>query len=258
MTTIEAPRTIELAKWTSAQFLRPPREVWLPEWANIGLPLVQPADYTPQLDPKSFIEFEHEGSQYPADLMRIGGCGVCSLHMVNATLAGKPYTETFPTVGSLTKQALSLHKNDTVVNNIRIRRGTPVYNKEVGWYHDALLYVASRYANLEVYRQEGLTSWEQVAKECLENANQKRIVLIIVSLKNEFWRRRGERPSNATHLAVINGFKINSGRVTEIQVTDPYVDPNPEAPRYKINEWIIADEKVRAAFRGKAMYFLRQ
>ncbi|MDO8452324.1 MAG: hypothetical protein Q7S79_01080 [bacterium] len=260
MTTKERPVGIDLAigepRWRPDDFLRQNRAVRLPDKIDILLRPVQVQDYTPQLDQSSFEEFDEDGSPYSAELMRTDGCGVCSVHMANVTLGGDNYRGIFPTVGFLAKSALKFHEDDPkdVAGN-RLRKGTPVYSKKDGWYHDGLLYTTWEYTGLNVFRQEGLESWEQVAQECLEETRLRESILAVVSVNNVHWRRPGETPSKEQHLVVITGFKIRAARVTAIRVTDPYVDPNPDAPRNKINEWLPVNDNIRTAFRGRAMYF---
>ena len=247
------------AVWTPRDFLITNRsERRLQPDFNFVMPEILEENYLHQLDPAAFVEFKQPGfSVYSAQQMREDGCGICALHTVNVTLGGSPYLDIFPSVGYLARQALALHKNDLMIGSVRVKRGTPVYNTTAGWYHDAMLYVTREYVGLETFRQEGLGSLEQVASECFDRQNVGKKMLAIVSVRNEFWRREGGTASRATHLVIVNGFETDSnGKLIKIRVTDPYIDPNPEAPKNKINEWLVVDERLRLAFRGKAMYFL--
>lgn len=252
----------ETPKWKGggeSEFLKSPSPDSHVEFESkeLLMPDVKLEVYINQLGSENFRKFNQgqviKQTGYNSELMRAHGCGISVLQMVNATLAGKNYLQRYPSVDSLAIALLAEHKDDLRDSRgNRIKRGTPVFTLQTGWYHDAMLYGAREFAGLEVLREENITSLNQVAIECVELANQGQKAMVIISVRNDHWRIKGEPTSVATHLVIVNGFKFNeSGDVSEIRVTDPFA-PNGEA---KLNQWIAVDERVKQAFTGRALFF---
>lgn len=260
-----AKRIIELdenPKWRGggeSEFLKipPPDRQVETNSRELLMPEIYPKVYINQLATENFEEFNKgaviEQTGYNSELMRAHGCGISVLQMVNATLGGENYIQHYPKVDKLAITLLAEHKNDLVDQaGNRIKRGTPVFTLQTGWYHDAMLYGAKALAGLEVFREENLTSLNQVAKECVELRNQDKKAMVIISVRNNHWRIKGEPTSVATHLVIVNGFKFDENRdVSEIRITDPFT-PN---GRPKLNQWVEVDERVKQAFTGRALFF---
>lgn len=248
----------ENPQWERGEFLRQkPKEDKGIREGELILPEVKRESYINQHD--GFTEFESasvvEATGYNAQDMKRHGCGISVLHMVNSTIGSREYWRKIKTVGELAENILKLHKNDLLdAHGNIVKKGTPVFNLKSGWYHDALLYFSKMYAGLEVYRYEDLESLDVVGQECNSIVQSgKKEPLVIISVKNQFWRIQGEPESILTHQVIINGFRFNGeGKVTEIRVTDPF-SPN-GIP--KLNQWLKVDERIKQAFTGRAMFFV--
>lgn len=243
--------------WGREEFLRPKsKESEGVKESELILPEIKHEFYINQYD--GFTEFESasvvEATGYNAQDMRRHGCGISVLHMVNSSIGSDEYRGKIKTVGELAKNILKLHKNDLrdAYGNI-VKKGTPVFNLKSGWYHDAMLYFSKTHANLRVYRYENLEGFNEVGQECYNIVQSGKEPLVIISVKNQFWRISGEPESILTHQVILNGFRFNEeGKVTEIRVTDPF-SPN-GLP--KLNQWLEVDERIKQAFTGRAMFFV--
>ncbi|MBI2007542.1 MAG: hypothetical protein HYS83_02490 [Candidatus Blackburnbacteria bacterium] len=244
-------------QWRRGEFLRPkPKETKRIKGNELILPEVKPEFYINQYG--GFDEFEHaavvETTGYNAQDMRRHGCGISVLHMVNSSIGSNEYRDKIKTVGELAQNILALHRNDLLDNygNV-VKRGTPVFNLRSGWYHDAMLYFSKIHAGLDVYRYEDLGSFDEVGQECDSIVQGGKEPLVIISVKNHFWRIEGEPESILTHQVILNGFRFNGkGEVTEFRATDPF-SPN-GVP--KLNQWLKVDERIKQAFTGRVMFFV--
>lgn len=251
----QAMNPYENPQWEHGEFLRTkPKENEGIRRSELILPEVK--SYINQYG--GFAEFENaltvEETGYDAQDMKSHGCGISVLHMVNLTIGSDKYRDKIKTVGELAKSILGLHKNDLrdASGNI-VKRGTPVFNLKSGWYHDAMMYFSKTYADLEVYRYEDLEDLDLVGQECDRIVQGGKESLVIISVKNQFWRIKDERESVLTHQVILNGFRFDGeGRVTEICVTDPF-SPNGTP---KLNQWLKVDERIKQAFTGRAMFFI--
>lgn len=201
----------------------------------------------------SFKEFDEakniETSGYNGIEMRSHGCGISCLHMALSAM-DLDYQKKVKTVGQLALSAMSLHRNDNRMSDSAVLIGNPVFNLKAGWYHDALIYTAEDLANVEGARFENIT-FEDLAKLFSSVSQEGRKMLAIISVKNKFWRIKEDFSNVNTHLVILNGYKIKDGKVSEICVTDPYV----EDEKLIVNKWIEVDDRVRSAFNARAMCF---
>src|SRR5260221_4145262 len=129
--------------------------------------------------------------------MRANLCGIVSLHIILGTLS-KKYRDLHPTVGELAAKALSFHRNDLLKNGNIIKKGFPVCNLKSGWYHNALLYIASIYG-VSGYRLENLTL-ELVADEFKKLNNDKKKFLAMISVLDDY--RNSKIKRKVSHLVV--------------------------------------------------------
>jgi len=246
--------TAEEPAWRAKQFLREEKIVSEKLIGAILLPEVLPGLYINQNGNVSFVEFENKGvvdhTGYSAEEMRSHGCGISVLHMCLGTLSDN-YQKTFKSVGALAIHALSHHRNDFVVNGVVTRVGTPVFNLKTGWYHDALVHTAIETTQLDVFRLENLQGMEEIVVIANGLINDGKCPLVILSVKNKFWRLKNEPESMMTHLVIVNGFNFdNDGNLKEIRVTDPFALNQGK----KLNQWVEVNERVREAFTGRAIF----
>lgn len=195
-----------------------------------------------QNDPESFSEFDNMTVKkkigYDSDVMKINGCGIAALKIVLETINPDRSKEKFNTMGLLAMDTLSMHRDDLVINGIKIKRGTPVFNLKSGWYHDALIHesikldiaVGERYTNVDLY---------DIAFRLIGLQKEGKKALAILSVKSDFWfiRRKVKDDTGSNHLIIINGFKFTDVGLTEIRVTDPYIFQD----KKRVNEWVKVD-----------------
>lgn len=206
-----------------------------------AIPL-NPEFYVDQFSSEAFTEFN--GTSH---IMKSHGCGIVSLHHVLMTLSDEYPSSS--TVGSLADFALSFHKNDLRDENGNLlMKGTPVLALNIGWYHNALVHVATKFG-LNGHRLEGI-NLENVTSELNEVANLGNNVLSIISVKDNY--KNAPQADGSAHLVVVSGFRYNSiGKLNEVMITDPnaYISNGEH-----INCWVSAN-KVKNYFLGKAMFF---
>src|SRR5579859_384283 len=167
--------------WTNTTFVRQPisgKRSYVRLVNKTFATPINPDFYIDQFSPRAFVEFE-ESSQ----TMREHGCGIVSLHNILGTLS-REYDNT---VGRLAHFALSFHRNDLRDDGGRLlKKGTPVLATNIGWYHDALLHIASQF-EVNGYRIEGV-NLNDVAGEYVSLIDSNKKVLSIISVKDNYKR----------------------------------------------------------------------
>lgn len=248
----------EKSRWTKGEFLRDRSSLVgleVKEETTVLLPDVSRESYVSQTNKTSFTEFEAPGAErengYTAEDMRKNGCGISSLFMILSTLGTPRFRQNFKTVGELATESLSLHRNDLTSENQIIKVGTPVFNLKSGWYHDALLYAASSFADVLGYRYVDI-NLEEVGAECARRAGQGERVLCILSFTTIPWLKNDSHSAVSTHLFVCNGFMFENSKVSAVRVVDPY----PHDGKPKLNEWVEITPDRKEAFTGRVMFFL--
>jgi hypothetical protein len=240
--------------WTSSDYVRQNGK-FANELRTVELIKTLPESFVDQKARKSFIEFEDEKIVekvgYNAIEMRAHGCGISALHTVLSTLDPEKYRSQIKSVGELAIYSLSLHTNDYRQNGNTINRGNPVFNLRAGWYHDALLYIASQLISCDVSRYENIYGWQQLAQVLDVNKKDYEATLAIASVSNKSWRTKEEPSSISTHLVVLNGCEVTAGIVSGVSVTDSFVWNNEP----HINQLIPIDDRNNDAFTGRVMVF---
>ncbi|HEX6977311.1 MAG TPA: hypothetical protein VF185_03055 [Patescibacteria group bacterium] len=212
---------------------------------------INPLYWTDQHSPYNFFEFEASSVQeelgYKSDQLRQDACGITSLHIVLGSLSGT-YQRYCPTVGMLAKKALSFHRNDLKDGENVVKKGNPVFNLKVGWYHNALIYVAGKFG-VDGHRFQDATL-EEVSDEMERLNDGGKRALAIVSVKDCY--RNAKIWRGVSHLVVVNGAKLNrKGEVVELKVTDPSSRASVGEP---IEKWVRVDREQRNNFLGKAIF----
>lgn len=249
----------EIPRWSAGQFRR--------ELSVEGGELIVGEIVLPEIDARHFVDQnggwnfrEFDSSEvvrktgYDAITMSTHGCGISSLHMALSALSGREYLTSYPNVGSLAVEALSMHRNDMQILGRRIKRGTPVFNTRVGWYHDALVYIAENLGGVRGFRMEDIKDWNTLGLAAADVSDDTSDFEIIASLNSKYWRVKGEPTSVLTHMVITNGFKFSDNHVDQIRIVDPYV-LNGSA---KINKWVKIDDDLSNAFTGRAIFLIKK
>lgn len=220
---------LEPQLWTPKQYLRtkdkitvPPRE--LISNRTLDFSLVEKTSVAFQNAPESFAEFDGKAKEvgYTSDQMRVNGCGISALYVVLKTLSFKKEDIRLSTVGTLALDVVSMHRNDNVIAGDMRKIGTPVFNLQNGWYHNALIYEASKFGvKGERYEDADIID---MSFRMIELQRQNKNPLLVISVGTDMWLLPHKVGDQSTkHLVVINGFKYSDESLLEIKATDPYI-----------------------------------